>query len=66
MNLSLTKDRDNGGEDRCGDDQTLRQSVHPVKVDEKCYFNDSVGRPHGKVGHESNPRQKTKTKAPMS
>ena len=57
--VSSTEDREDGGDDRCRYHQTLRQRAHPVKVDEKCNFNESVDRPHGKVGHEANPRQPT-------
>ena len=55
VKLRFTENREDGGEDRCGGYQTVRQRAHQLKVDEKCDFNDSVGRPQGKVGHESNP-----------
>ena len=55
MFVISTEDREDGGDDCCRYHQTLRQRAHPVKVDEKCNFNDSVDGPHGKVGHQDNP-----------
>ena len=53
--LISTEDRGEGGEDRGGGQQTLRQRVHPVKVDEKYNLDDPVDGPHGKVGDEGHP-----------
>ena len=59
MFVISTEDREDGGDDRCRYHQTLRQRSHPVKVNEKCYLNDSVDGPQGEVGHQDNPRQQT-------
>ena len=60
MILRFTEDREAGGQDGGGGHPILRHSVHPVKVDEKYNFYDSVSGPHGEVCHEGNPRQKIK------
>ena len=47
--------REDRGEDGGGAHQALGQRVHPVKVDEKHYFDDPIDRPHGEITDERDP-----------